>query len=204
MALPEGFVYVASLVNGIDEAILYASNDNFIGQKVDGYLASKAILTREAAEALVNVQEAAIKHNLSVKIFDAYRPRRAVKHFLRWVDEEESLENKERFHPEFSKPELFEKGYLATHSSHSRGSTVDLTLVNQSTGSELDMGTEFDFFGKQSWLSYQNLSAKQSSNRYFLQSLMSENGFQPFELEWWHFTLIDEPFSEKSFDFTVE
>ena len=197
-------MYVSDLVGGVIEAIPYASEDNFLGQQVDGYLSSKAILSQQAAKALARVQQAAELQGFCLKIFDAYRPIRAVQHFLRWIDEDESPEHKQRFHPAFSKLELFEKGYLATHSSHSRGSTVDLTLVYQNTGEELDMGTEFDFFGEASWVSYQNLSKKQLRNRQILQDIMLDNGFQLFELEWWHFTLLDEPYPSQSFDFLVE
>ena len=203
-ALPAGFIYVSNFIDGLDEAIPYATNDNFLGQRVDGYLASRAILTQQAAESLAQVQRAAITQGFRLKIFDAYRPARAVKHFLRWIDDVESPECKQRFHPEFSKAELFEQGYLATHSSHCRGSTVDLTLVSYQTGEELDMGTEFDFFGKESWSSYQNLSLEQLSNRQLLQDLMLANDFQPFELEWWHYMLVNEPFPDTSFDFLVE
>ena len=201
--LPDGFVYISELIDNIDEAIPYATEDNFLGQIVDGYLAPKAILSQQAATALVNVQHAVNTQGLSLKIFDAYRPEQSVKHFLRWIDEDESPTLKQRFHPSFSKIQLFEEGYLATQSAHSRGSTVDLTLISQETGQELDMGTEFDFFGRASWTSYQKLSSKQKNNRRILQEVMKKNGFQPFELEWWHFTLIDEPFPDTSFDFLV-
>lgn len=203
-ALPAGFVYASNLIDGLDEAIPYATDDNFLGQRVDGYLASKAILTQQAAEALAQVQQAAIAQGYGLKIFDAYRPTRAVRHFLRWIDDVDSPECKQRFYPEFSKAELFEQGYLATHSSHCRGSTIDLTLVSYQTGEELDMGTEFDFFGKESWSSYQNLSSEQLNNRQLLKNLMLANDFQSFELEWWHYTLLNEPFSDTSFDFLVK
>lgn len=201
--LPDGFVYISEFINNIDEAILYATDDNFLGSIVNGYLAPKAILSRQATTALVGVQHAANTQSLSLKIFDAYRPQQAVKHFLRWIGEEESPTLKQRFHPEFSKAQLFEEGYLASQSAHSRGSTIDLTLISQETGKEVDMGTEFDFFGEASWTSYQKLSSKQKANRHYLQEIMSASGFQPFELEWWHFTLVNEPFPDTFFDFLV-
>lgn len=202
--LPDDFVYVAEFISNLDEAIPYATNDNFLGQPVDGYLAPKAILTRQATKALAKVQQRANQDALSLKIFDAYRPKQAIKHFLRWIDEKESSSLKQRFHPSLTKVQLFTEGYLATHSAHSRGSTVDLTLISQKTGQELDMGTEFDFFGKASWTNYKKLTPQQHDNRQYLQEIMSTNGFQPFELEWWHFTLINEPFPNTSFDFPVE
>ncbi len=202
--LPEGFVYVSELIPTIQESIVYAGVNNFLGQPVDGYISAKAILTHSAAMALKSAQEYLLKAGFSLKIFDAYRPKRAVKHFLRWVDEPDIVACKQRFYPDFTKAELFQKGYLATYSSHSRGSTVDLTIVSLATGIELDMGTEFDFFGEASWSNYQQLSKKQLDNRQYLHSVMLEAGFQPFELEWWHFTLGNEPYPSQYFDFIVK
>lgn len=178
----------------------YASRDNFIGAVVDGYQQACALLSRPAAEALANVAAEFRQQNLRLKIFDAYRPQRAVDHFLRWASSAEDLRTKDRFYPALEKPQLFEQGYLFSHSSHSRGSTTDLTLVDHS-GQELDMGTIFDFFGPQSWPESADVSPHQRANRDLLQSVMRRHGFTGVREEWWHFTLADEPYPDQYFDF---
>ncbi|TVV43157.1 M15 family metallopeptidase [Thalassolituus sp. C2-1] len=178
----------------------YAGCDNFIGAVVDGYQQACALLSRPAAEALANVAAELRQQNLRLKIFDAYRPQRAVDHFLRWASRAEDFRTKDRFYPSLEKPQLFEQGYLFSHSSHSRGSTADLTLVD-SDGRELDMGTIFDFFGPQSWPESADVSPVQRANRDLLQSVMRRHGFTGVREEWWHFTLGDEPYPDQYFDF---
>ena len=138
-----------------------------------------------------------------LKVFDAYRPACAVKHFQLWGMEDLDLRMKQFFYPEIEKQDLFKKGYIAARSSHTRGSTVDLTLLDMQTGKEVDMGGPFDFFGERSHPDFKGVTDEQYQNRMFLQNAMSRNGFVPLDCEWWHFTLKDEPYPDTYFDFPV-
>ena len=200
---PPDFVYIAESIDNIQEVIPYAGRDNFLGMQVDGYQAKKAILTRAACDAVQRAAQLAQQEGLGLKIFDAYRPVQAVEHFLRWLDIPDNTERKQRFYPQFSKAELFAQGYLAKQSRHCSGSTIDLSLYALDSGKELDMGTEFDFFGAASWSSYRDLSVQQYTNRHCLNRIMLAANFQPFLLEWWHFTLQDEPFPTQVFNFII-
>lgn len=204
--LPTGFVRLSTFAPTIIRDLRYYGSNNFLGASVDGYLKNEAILTSAAAKALVQVQTALAEFNLGLKIFDAYRPQRAVAHFLRWEHTPEDRAIAARFHPELTKSQLFAQGYIAKRSSHTRGSTVDLTLINLQNAAhpELDMGTEFDFFGKASAPSYPKLSPEQRANRLLLKLVMERAGFQGFDLEWWHFTLRHEPYPHQYFDFFVQ
>ena len=197
------FVLLSDYVPGIVQEIRYFSTYNFVGEQIDGYEEPIALLTKEAARALRSVSNQAIVAGYRLKIFDAYRPSRAVKHFMLWGIEDLDLRMKPFFYPDLEKHEVFEQGYIAAQSSHSRGSTVDLTLLNMETGKELDMGSAFDFFGEKSHPDSKDATEKQYENRMFLQNLMVRNGFEPIDCEWWHFTLKDEPFPETYFDFPV-
>lgn len=185
----------------------YCTSDNFIGAPVDGYGAPKAWLTEPAAKALVGVQRSLARFDLGLKIFDAYRPQRAVDHFIRWCDTPCEAALKARYYPNLEKSELFSEGYLSKSSSHCRGSTVDLTIVSvnrtRDDHEELDMGTIFDYFGPESWLDYDRLSIQARANRLLLQQLMTAAGFIPFHHEWWHFTLRDEPYPHGGFDIPI-
>ncbi len=200
---PSGFVLLADQVPGIVQEIRYYSTYNFIGDRIDGYEEPCAILTREAARALKAVSNEMNVRGYRLKIFDAYRPACAVKHFVLWGIEDLDLRMKPYFYPDLEKQELFLKGYIAKQSSHSRGSTVDLTLLDMKTGKELDMGSPFDFFGEVSHPDSKKVTAEQYENRMVLQKAMIRNGFEPYECEWWHFTLKEEPFPETYFEFPV-
>ena len=202
--LPEGFVYVDQIVTELRIDLRYRLADNFLGANVDGYSGERAILTRQAARALGLVQSELRSQGLGLLIFDAYRPQRAVNHFARWAKDLSATAMKQRYYPEVEKIELFSQGYIAALSGHSRGSTVDLTLVSLSPPFEqLDMGTTFDFFSPRSWLDAKGLSAAQEHNRALLQRTMKTYGFTPYAKEWWHFTLNAEPFPETYFDFEI-
>ncbi len=203
---PADFVKLSAYDATILQDLRYSTTNNFTGTIVNGYNANHAWLTRQAAEALVQVQQAIQPWGLSLYIFDAYRPQRAVQHFIHWSYEPENEVLQTRFYPNMTKRQLFELGYLATRSSHMRGSTVDLTLATQTEQGwqELDMGTEFDFFGLPAAPDYPHLTLTQRTNRLLLRSIMLQQGFHGFELEWWHFTLNNEPYPEHYFDFTVE
>lgn len=201
--LPPGFVYVDEVVPGLRADLRYRGPDNFMGRPVDGYEGERLILTRPAADALAAVQERLQPMGLGLLVYDGYRPQRAVNHFVRWGRDLDDQANKAAYYPDVDKARLFEEGYIAERSGHSRGSTVDLTLIDAASGAPLDMGTPWDHFGPESWPRYAGVSAQQRANRLLLRALMLAAGFAPYEQEWWHFTLSDEPFPEHWFDFPV-
>jgi D-alanyl-D-alanine dipeptidase len=204
--LPKGFVYLDRVVPGIRLDLRYATAHNFVGERIDGYQEPRCILTREAALALGNVQAELKPFGLGLKVFDAYRPQRAVDHFVRWARNRDDIRMKAEFYPGVAKEHLFRDDYIAARSGHSRGSTVDLTIVALSgdkAGQELDMGTGFDFFGPESWPDHPGMVPGQRANRLLLQVVMKKHGFRPYPKEWWHFTLEREPFPETYFDFPV-
>lgn len=183
----------------------YATKDNFTGEVVAGYLKRKALLSKLAAISLCEVQKQALEKGLSLKVFDGYRPVKGVYFFQDWAKKkEENSELKKRYYPKLSRLELFEQGYIAKKSSHSRGSAIDLTLFDLKSKKELDMGAEFDYFDKISWTDYSNITSLQKTNRKLLRTLMEEQGFQNYHQEWWHFSLIKEPFPETYFNFDVD
>ena len=198
-----GFVLLADYVPGIIQEIRYYSTYNFIGERIDGYEEPCAILTREAARALKAVSNELNVQGYRLKIFDAYRPACAVRYFVLWGIEDQDIRMKPYFYPELEKQELFAQGYIASQSSHSRGSTVDLTLLDMGTGKEVDMGSPFDLFSEISHPSYRGITEKQYDNRMILQHAMVRNGFCPIDCEWWHFTLKDEPYPDIYFEFPV-
>ena len=200
---PSHFVVLADYVPSIVQEIRYHSTYNFIGDRVDGYEEPVALLTIEAARCLKEVSNQLNVQGYRLKVFDAYRPVRAVRHFILWGVEDLDLRMKPFFYPELDKTELFEKGYIATISSHSRGSTVDLTLLDMETGKEVDMGSPFDLFSEISHPDFQEVTKEQYANRKLLRDVMVNNGFEPLDCEWWHFTLEDEPFPDTFFDFPV-
>ncbi len=205
--LPDGFVYCEAVIPDLRTDLRYATTHNFVGEKIDGYLRPQCILTRQAALALRNVQEELRPFGLGLKVFDAYRPQRAVDHFVRWAKNRGDTRMKAEFYPGVEKGNLFKDDYIAARSGHSRGSTVDLTIVSlrgESTGKELDMGTGFDFFGPESWPDHPAMTAQERANRLLLQVEMKKHGFRPYLKEWWHFTLEAEPFPATYFNFPVE
>lgn len=206
-ALPPGFVYLDAAVQGLSVDLRYAGTDNFVGARIDGYAKPRAILTGAAAAALKEAQADLQRFGLELKVFDAYRPQRAVDHFVRWAKDLRDTRMQAKYYPGVAKQDLFKDDYIAAKSGHSRGSTVDVTLMYrdaQGVAHELDMGTRFDFFDPRSWPEYTALSAAQRANRMLLQTLMATHGFKPYPKEWWHFTLLNEPFPDTYFDFVVE
>jgi D-alanyl-D-alanine dipeptidase len=202
--MPAEFVDAESVVPGLVLDMRYAGSHNFIGRPIDGYEAPVCILTLEAAVALAEVQAELKDYGLGLKVFDCYRPTRAVAHFVRWAKEETDTEMKAEFYPELDKPELFVEGYIADRSGHSRGSTIDLTLVSLPDEAELPMGTAFDFFSTRSWPTDAGQTPEVRANRLLLSTIMQRHGFKPYEREWWHFRLADEPFPDTYFDFPVK
>ncbi len=197
------FVLLADYVPGIVQEIRYYSTYNFIGDRIDGYEEPVALLTKEAARALKMVSNELNVQGYRLKVFDAYRPANAVKHFVLWGIDDLDLRMKPFFYPDLEKQELFAKGYIAKMSSHSRGSAVDLTLLDMQTGKEVDMGSPFDLFNEISHPDSRAVTDEQYRNRMLLQKVMVRNGFKPIDCEWWHFALADEPFPDTYFEFPV-
>ena len=198
-----GFVLLSDYIPSIVQEIRYFSTYNFIGDRIDGYEEPVALLTIEAARALKAVANEMNVQGYRLKIFDTYRPTIAVKHFIMWGIEDQDVRMKPYFYPDVVKQDLFSKGYIAKKSSHSRGSTVDLTLLDMRTGKGVDMGSQFDWFGIESHPDYRGITEEQYENRIFLQKAMVRNGFTPIDCEWWHFTLADEPYPDMYFSFPV-
>lgn len=198
-----GFVLLADKVPAIIQEIRYYSTYNFIGDRINGYEEPCALITKEAARALLAVSNEMIVQGYRLKVFDTYRPACAVRHFVMWGIEDLDLRMKPYFYPDLEKQELFAKGFIASRSSHSRGSTVDLTLLDMRTGKELDMGSPFDLFDEISHPDSTAVTQEQYANRMLLQNVMKRNGFVPIDCEWWHFTLKDEPYPDTYFEFPV-
>ena len=188
---------------GMHLDIRYHGADNFIGRPVDGYRAPRCLLSPPAAEALARVQAEVSQFGLGLLIYDCYRPQRAVNHFMRWIEDSDDTRMQARYYPTLEKDQLVPEGYIAEQSGHSRGSTVDLTLVF-SDGTPLDMGTEWDLFGPSSNTEHPDISPRARANRLLLRAVMARHGFSNYPAEWWHFTLVDEPYPDDYFDFPVQ
>ncbi len=197
------FVILSEEVPEIILEIRYYSTYNFIGERIDGYEEPIALVTREAAQALKAASDEFITRGYRLKIFDAYRPQMAVDHFMRWAKNARDTRMKQYFYPQLDKSVLIPQGYIARHSGHSRGSTIDLTLFDINSGKEADMGGPFDYFGLLSHPDYTGITEEQRANRMLLREVMLRHGFKPLEEEWWHFTLKDEPFRDTYFTFPV-
>lgn len=200
---PDGFAKLSAAAPLVLQDIRYAASYNFIGRPVDGYEAPVAYLALEAAEALRKASEDAWNQGYLLKVFDAYRPQRAVDHFNRWVQDAKDTKMKAWFYPDVDKAELYALDFLGRRSSHSKGGAVDLTLFDPSTGRDADMGGSFDFFGPISHYAWEGLTPEQAENRRILRDLMTAQGFEPLDSEWWHFRLVDEPFPNTWFDFVI-
>ncbi|MGZ0014845.1 M15 family metallopeptidase [Yeosuana sp. AK3] len=202
--LPNGFVYVEDVIPDLNVELRYYTNHNFVGQPIEGYQSNRLILTERTANALKKVQEALLLQNLCLKVYDGYRPQRAVNHFINWAGHLNDTINKKTYYPNVDKSSLFKEEYIATRSGHSKGSTLDLTIIDANTGKPLDMGTPYDFFGEESWVNFQGITKEQKKNRQLLQNVMLRHGFRNYPKEWWHFTLRHEPFPDTYFDFVIE
>ncbi len=199
-----GFVSVDDVMQHVIIQVRYATDYNFIGQPIDGYNASKILLTSQAAQALQKAADALYAKGYILKIYDGYRPQRAVDQFIRWARDLKDQRMKAVFYPNIDKSNLFKLGYIAEHSGHARGSTVDLTIVYADTLFEADMGSPYDFMDRISWFRSTKITAKQKKNRTILRQAMEESGFEAYSREWWHFTLIKEPYPGTYFDFLIE
>ena len=201
--IPDDFLYLEQYIPHIVIDLKYFTDDNFIGSKINGYKSNKCIITKDAANALRHVQNDLKHFGYGLKIFDAYRPQKSVDHFVKWA-KNSNRKMKSIHYPNINKKLLFKEGYIASKSGHSRGSTVDLTIIDLNNDQELDMGTIYDYFGEESWVDFSDLNHNQKTNRTLLQSVMKKYGFKSLKEEWWHFTLQNEPFPDKYFNFNVE
>jgi zinc D-Ala-D-Ala dipeptidase len=226
--MPETFVHIEKVIPDALLDIRYFGEHNFLGVRVDGYLAPACILTKSAAEALARVQKDLAPFSMTLKIYDCYRPQQAVDHFVRWAKDIDDTKTKKEFYPTVDKRNLFRDGYIDSRSGHSRGSTVDLTIVPlpppiqpaytageslkecylpagvRFADNSLDMGTGFDCFDTLSHPENKNLGPQQRSYRLLLKTLMEKHGFRNYDKEWWHFTLNNEPYPVTYFNFPVK
>ena len=204
--IPEGFVYLKEIIPTLVVDLRYASPENFTGKVVRGYTSQQVVGTKALAIALNKVQNQLKSSGLGLKVFDAYRPQRAVDAFMLWTAFPLDTLKKQEYYPKLKKDHLFELGYIAEKSGHTRGSTVDLTLIyltGENKGKELDMGGKWDFFGPRSHITFQKINSNQLRNRQLLRNIMIKHGFNPYAKEWWHFSLINEPFPNTYFDFVI-
>lgn len=202
--LQEGFVYVKEKIPDVVLEMRYAGNNNFMGKPISGYNKPMAILSKPAAEALYLVQQELKNEGFCLKIFDAYRPQQAVDEFITWARDPGDTLMKQEYYPDVDKRNLFNYGYISTRSGHSRGSTIDITLIDANTGKEVDMGGSYDFFGEISHHNSPEITAEQKQNRELLKKVMAKHGFYPYMQEWWHYTFRPEPYPDTYFNFAVE
>lgn len=207
-----GFVLISDVVPDVIQEIRYFSTYNFIGERIPGYLEPVSILTREAADSLKAVSDELMEQGYRLKIFDAYRPQCAVDFFMAWAKDTADVRMKQYFYPELDKAVLVPQEYVAEKSGHTRGSTVDLTLFDMALEKEVDMGCTYDYFGMASHPDvlpgqeigdYKPITEQHYKNRMILREAMIRHGFKPYDCEWWHFTLIDEPYPDTYFTFPV-
>lgn len=200
----EGFVVIQDYVPDVMTDVRYFGTYNFVGERIDGYEEPLVILCQEAADALRIASDDAVSRGYRLKIFDGYRPQRAVDRFCRWAEDASDTRMKQYFYPELEKSTLFPSGYIAEKSGHTRGSTVDISLFDMGLGRDVDMGGTFDYFGELSHPDARDgLSDEQYENRMALRDIMVGAGFEPLTTEWWHFKLADEPYPDTYFDFPV-
>ncbi|MFM2322570.1 MAG: hypothetical protein RLZZ225_723 [Pseudomonadota bacterium] len=201
---PANFVYVKALIPSLEQDMRYFTDNNFVGRPIQGYQKPVCILSIAAAHALLKVQTVLNKKNLGLLVFDCYRPQMAVDDFIQWSQNPEDQRMKNLYYPHIDKQDLFKLNYIAYRSGHTRGSTVDLTIVDLDSQQTLDMGTPYDFMDPLSHPTNRDISPEQFKNRMLLRTLMLRFGFRPIETEWWHFTLNDEPYKNSYFNFLVE
>ena len=217
------FVNITDVVPDAILEIRYFCTYNFVGDRIDGYLEPTALLTKAAADSLKAVSDDLIAKGYRIKVFDAYRPQRAVDHFVRWAEDVPDVRMKPYFYPDLDKSVLFEQEYIMAKSGHTRGSTVDLTLFDMATEKEVDMGGTFDWFGPESHPDFcgnpetgeyngdnsespagRSITEEQFANRMILRNAMLSHGFKPLDSEWWHFTLREEPFPSSYFNYPIK
>jgi D-alanyl-D-alanine dipeptidase len=201
--MEKGFVFLDEMVHGVRWDAKYATWDNFIGKPVDGYEVNRVAGTRTLALALREAQREAKALGYGLLLWDGYRPKRAVDCFLRWSRQAENSLTKERYYPNIDQNEIITKGYVAPQSSHSRGSTVDLTLYHLDRGTLVSMGGDFDLMDERSHHAAKGITRAEVRNRECLRFIMESSGFESYRLEWWHYILKNEPYPNIYFDFPI-
>ena len=204
MASANALIDAGETVEGVVTDIRYAGKNNFLGRPVAGYGAAKCWLSREAASALSKAQRLAETQGLAILLYDCYRPQRAVDDFVQWVSGGESEPTKAIYYPNVPRSELIHRGYIASRSGHSRGSTIDLTLIAKESGQPLNMGTPWDYFDARSHTASKEIVGDAAKNRQILKQIMESAGFRGYYAEWWHFTLESEPFPDTFFDIPIQ
>jgi len=202
--LPKGFVYLDEVIPTAQFEMRYYSDYNFVGTRIDGYLAPLAIGTSEMADALLKVSNEIEPMGYQLLIYDTYRPAKAVQQFLAWSKDTDDIIMKDDFYPNMEKAKLFKSGYLSSKSGHSRGSTVDLTLIAADTKQAVDMGSPYDLLDEISHFSTKQITDAQAANRQILQDVMVKFGFKPYSKEWWHYVLQNEPYPSTYYDFDIQ
>ncbi len=201
---PSDFIDAKSVIKDLDVELRYYTDFNFVGDTIRGYNANRLILTKPTVVALMKVQDSLETIGLCLRVYDGYRPQEAVNHFIEWARDLDDTIQKQNFYPRTSKSVLFQEGYIASKSGHSRGSTVDLTIIKANNLEPLDMGSPYDFFGPESWVDYPHITEEQKENRKILQGVMNSFGFRSYSKEWWHFTLRNEPHPYTYFNFPIK
>jgi D-alanyl-D-alanine dipeptidase len=201
--MEDGFLFLDEVLSGVRWDAKYATWDNFTGAPVDGYEVNRIVGSRALANALLGAKTHAAARGFGLLLWDGYRPQRAVNRFVEWSAQPEDSRTKERFYPNIDRAEMFTSGYVARRSGHSRGSAVDLTLYRLDTGHLAAMGGGHDLMDERSHHGAPGVSASEARNRQMLCSIMEQNGFERYDCEWWHYTLIDEPYPDTYFDFPI-
>lgn len=199
-----GFVVLTDVVPDAIVELRYYTLYNFVGDRIRGYEAPVALVTRETALALRDINQELLSQGYTLKIFDAYRPQMAVDHFVEWAKKTNDVRMQQYFYPGEHKENLFAHGYIASRSGHSRGSTVDVSLYDLRNNCDVDMGGTFDYFGYRSHTNYPHLTEQQKHNRHLLHSVMLKHGFRGIDTEWWHYTLNNEPYPSTYFNFPIQ
>jgi D-alanyl-D-alanine dipeptidase len=200
----DDFVFVDELVPGIRWDAKYATWDSFVGKPVDGYLVNRIVGTKALCAALATARDNAAALGFGLLLWDGYRPQRAVDHFMRWAEQPEDGRKKAKHYPNIARPDMFEQGYVATKSGHSRGSTVDLTMYHLDSGDLADMGGDHDLMDVVSHHGAAGVAPEAEKNRQHLRTIMEDSGFSAYQYEWWHYTLKNEPYPDTYFDFPIE
>jgi len=201
----DDFIDLKEIMPNLRSDLRYHGDNNFVGHPIEGYVAPKALLTKEAAYALKKVQDELERLGFGLLIYDAYRPQRATDHFVKWAEDENDESMKMQYYPNVDKKDLFAKGYISVKSGHSRGSTVDLTIVSLKTKQILNMGSPYDLFDEVSSTEHtESITKNQHSLRMLLKRRMEKHGWKSYPQEWWHFTLGNEPYPNTYFDFPIE
>ncbi len=199
----KGFVFLDEVLNGVRWDAKYATWDNFTGKPVDGYEVNRVVGSWALADALQGVRMRAAALGFGLLLWDGYRPQRAVDRFLRWSEQPEDGRTKDRFYPNIDRAEMIGKGYVAPKSGHSRGCAIDLTLYRLDSGELASMGGGFDLMDERSHHGAEGISDKEAQNRLALRSIMEASGFEPYDREWWHYALREEPYPDSYFDFPI-